>query len=93
MSEAISIATGTGDVLAFTGATRLHGYSVRESATTGAVATVILRDGTSVAGTPVAYIELAANASDAARIPTVDISAGIFVDRVAGETELVLYVD
>jgi hypothetical protein len=40
----------------------------------------------------VAYEELAANGSLTERLLTVDIAAGVYVDRVAGETELTLYV-
>ncbi len=77
---------------AFTGATELHGFSIRESAGTPAAAAVILRDGTSATDPPVAHIELVANGSMSERLPLIEIGTGIYVDRVAGETELVLYV-
>jgi len=41
---------------------------------------------------PIAYIELAANGSASERIPTVGFGTRLFVDRIAGETELSLYV-
>lgn len=76
-----NVATGTGDAQAVTGATELHGYSIRESSGTPAVATVILRDGTDATGTPLVFIELAANASETRRLPSIDVSSGVFVDR------------
>jgi hypothetical protein len=92
MSRAIVVPTGTGDVQAATGDVDLYGFSARESAGTAAVATVVIRDGTSAAGTPVAFIELAANGSVTTPLPDVGVRNGLFVDRIAGETELVLYV-
>jgi len=92
MANAIAIATGTGDTQGATGPATLVGYSIRESSGTPAVATVLLRNGTSAAGPVVAIIELVANASASATLPAIDCPAGVFVDRAAGETELVLYV-
>ena len=88
----VVVRTGTGDVQAVSGAGTLHGWSARESAGTAAAATVVLRDGTSTAGAPVASIELGPNARASERIPSVGFGTGLYVDRVAGETELSLYV-
>lgn len=92
MPRAVAIATGTADAQGVTGAATLVGYSIRESAATAAVATVIIRNGTLATDPAVAIVELAANASTTAALPSVDCSNGVFIDRVAGETELVLYI-
>lgn len=92
MPRAIAVATGTVDVQGVSGGATLAGYSVRESATVAAAATVILRNGTTATDPIVALIELAANASTAQSLPAIDCPGGVFVDRVAGETELVLYI-
>ena len=92
MPRAVAVATGTADTQGVSGAQTLVGYSIRESAGTAAVATVILRNGTSTSDPAVAIIELAANASETRALPAVECASGVFVDRVAGETELVLYV-
>lgn len=92
MPRAIAVATGTADVQGVSGAATLAGYSIRESAGTAAVATVILRNGTTATDPIAALIELAANQSTTATLPAVDCPGGVFVDRVAGETELVLYI-
>lgn len=92
MAAVIAVATGTADAQAFTGATELHGYSVHESAGTPAVASLVIRDGTSTAGTALVHIELAANAAETVRLPSIDVQTGLFIDRTAGETELTLYV-
>ena len=92
MPRAIAIATGTADVQGVSGSATVAGYSVRESAGTAAVATVILRNGTAATDPVVALIELAANQSVTASMPAVDCPNGVFIDRVAGETELVLYI-
>lgn len=92
MPRAIPVATGTADVQGVTGKATLAGYSVRESAVTPAVATVILRNGTTATDPIVALIELAANASQTETLPSIDCPGGVFVDRVVGETELSLYI-
>ena len=92
MARPVHVATGTADVQGYTGSTTLMGYSVRESAGTPAAATVVLRNGTSTAAPAVAIVELAANGSETGVLPALDCPDGVFVDRVAGETELVLYV-
>jgi hypothetical protein len=92
MARAIPLATGTGDVQASTGACTLVGFSARETVGS-ASADVTLRDGTDTSGTVKAILRLAANGSQAAQIPPVDFSTGVFVDRSGtGSSELVLYV-
>jgi hypothetical protein len=93
-AHAVALATGTGDVTAHSGAIRLMGWSIAESAVTAAVATVIIRDGTSTAGPIVAVIELAANASDSEFFGPDGLlmGTGVFVDRTAGETQGAVYI-
>lgn len=92
MARAVPVASGTADVQGYTGATTLMGVNVSESAVTAAVATVILRNGTLATDPIVAIVELPANGSTVLALPAVDCPGGVFVDRVAGETTLVLYV-
>ena len=90
MARAIAVAAGTGDVQAVTGSGTLVGYSVRETA--AATATLTLRDGTSAAGAACILISLPASTSQTAISPAIDFSLGLFVDRVTGTSEIVLYV-
>lgn len=92
MSRAVAVASGSAGVQAATGAVSLRGYSVRENAATAAAATVVLRDGTSSTAPARAFIELAADASETVTIPATDFESGVFVDREAGTSELVLYM-
>lgn len=92
MARAVVVASGTADAQAFTGACTLVGYSVRESAGIAAVATVVLRDGTAATDPLRVLIELPADRSETTKTPAIDFANGVFVDRVAGETELVLYL-
>jgi hypothetical protein len=89
------VATGTGNVqaLAASGGRRLLGYSVRESAGTAAVATAVLRHGTGTGDPMIAVIELAANGSETRDFfdRGIAVDNGVFVHRVAGETELALW--
>lgn len=100
-ASAYSLATGTAGVQAVgapadknKGTLVFLGCSIRESAGTAAVATVIIRNGTDNTGAILAVIELAANASapplwfgDGGVIA----NDGIYVDRVAGETQGAIY--
>lgn len=90
-----AVATGTADVAAVAAATnlRLLGFSFRESAVTAAVATIIIRNGNDATDPIVAEIELAANASVTQWFGPNGIASagGVFVDRVAGETEGAVY--
>jgi hypothetical protein len=92
MPRAIHIASGAADAQAVADAATLVGFSVRESAGSAAVATVIIRNGDSDAAPAVAMIELAADGSQTAKLPAIDCPDGIFVERVAGSTELAIYV-
>lgn len=93
MADAIAVASGTADSQMYTGSGEMHGFSCRESAAIAAAATFILRDGTSAAGTALAYVEVAANASETVSFAeSVEFQTGLYLDRVAGETEVTAYV-
>lgn len=89
------VATGTGDAAAVAAATglRLMGYAVRESAGAPAVAALNLRHGTLATDPLLVPVELAANGADKQWFGPAGIHcpSGIFVDRVAGETELTIF--
>lgn len=88
----VPIATGTTDAQVVAGATYLSGYSARESATVGAGASFVLRDGTDTSGTAVALVELAANQSvQVAFTYPIYFGTGIFLDRTEGETAVTVY--
>lgn len=89
MARTIALAADTADVLARTKGT-VVGYSVRE--TNGATATITIRNGITASDPAVLLIGLAANTSATARVPAIDCPDGIFVERITGETEIVLYV-
>lgn len=78
-----------------TGGQVLLGFSVRESAASAAVATIILRKGTSDAGTAIAAIEL--NPNESARewwggVPGgIATPAGVYIDHVAGTADVILF--
>ncbi|MGW0993527.1 hypothetical protein ACWD5V_09490 [Streptomyces sp. NPDC002523] len=92
MSRAIPLATGTADAQGLSGACTLVGFSARETGGT-ASADVTLRDGTDISGAIKAILRLPANGSQAASLPPVDFTTGIFVDRSGtGSSELVLYI-
>lgn len=87
-----ALASDTADVQGVAAQTglRLTGWSIKEDAASAAV--VILRHGTSTAGTPIAVVTLASGGSDHAEYGDVgvDVASGIFVDRVSGTTTVVL---
>lgn len=85
-------ATGTGDATAIAVTARLMGVSVGESAGAPAVATVLIRRGSST-GPEVARFELAANASETVWFGPGGIYCpdGIYIDRTAGETVVTVY--
>lgn len=87
------LASGTGNVQAFTGSCKLLGWSLRESAGTAAVATVFIRDGTTTSGDIRAVIELNGDQSTTMWFGPEGVmcAAGIFVHRSAGSTEGVVY--
>ncbi len=94
-ATATVVASGTADVqglAAQTRLTRLCGYSITEKA--GAAAEVIIRAGTSTAGTALADVTLSAGESTREGLWCEDgpvVTSGIFVDRVSGTTTLTLY--
>jgi hypothetical protein len=94
-ATATAVASGTTDVAGVAAGTglRLLGYSIHESASSAAVATVIIRNGTSNAGGMLAAEEIAADGAVTRWFGPNGIAAaaGIWIDRVAGETELVIY--
>lgn len=90
MPRAIHVPSGTADSAQSAGT--LIGLNIRESAATAAAAEIIIRNGTT-ATDPIVYIrELDLDEQHAVSLPAVDCPAGIYIDRVAGTTELVLYV-
>ena len=92
----VVVPSGTGDVQAIqpNNFLRLCGWSVSEDA--GSTAQVVIRDGTSASGNPlVAPINCAPNGfgmwfTSGQGIPC---SRGLFVDRISGQTTVVLYFD
>jgi hypothetical protein len=96
MAVPISVVTGVADAqLDTAGFGRLMGYSVMESATSAAVATLALRQGTTATGAPLAFIELAANGSSTVWFGPqgIQYSGGLFLDRIAGECTVVVWVE
>lgn len=69
------------------------GFSCHETA--AAVATAVIRDGTSVNGTPIAYISLAAAGGQTQWFGPQGIvcPGGIFLDRVTGTTEFTVWYE
>lgn len=92
MANHVNAPTGVADVLLHNGACKLSGFSCRESAAIAGDATFILRDGIDATGAPVAFVEVPANRSlfEALSSP-IECKVGLFLDRVAGETEVVAY--
>lgn len=92
MARAVNVASGTVDAQGFNGSCALVGVFVRESAATAAAAEVILRDGTAATAPLRLAFDLGANEEQFLNLPAIEFATGVFVDRVAGETELVLYL-
>src|SRR5687768_14342718 len=92
---ATPIATGTADAagVAALANQRLMGFTVRETGGTPAIASLNLRHGTSVAGAIIAMAAVGASGQQTVWFGPNGIPAasGVFVDRVAGDTDLVLY--
>ncbi len=91
----INIDSGTGDEQGIVAAynNRLVGYSVGETAGTAAAAEVKIRHGTAATDSLlVAPINLDANGFGHFNCDIM-CAKGIFIDRISGETELVLYVE
>lgn len=95
MARPIQCPTGTGDVQLETGSGNVRGWSVHESGAVAAVASFILRDGTSTSGAILATVELAADTSHTIYFAGdgIDFQTGLFLDRVSGETEGAVFVD
>lgn len=94
MAFAVQLPTGAGDLQVYSGAGRLAGWSIRESAAAALPATVILRDGDDATDPILAVIELGADGSANFSFgdDTVEFRTGVFVDRAAGETMGVIYI-
>jgi pyrimidine deaminase RibD-like protein len=75
-----------------TGAGALVGLSCRENAGTPAAAVLFLRDGTSSAGKELAVVTLSGGGSQTIQLPAVQFTTGLYLDRVSGTTEAVIYV-
>lgn len=90
----VALASGSSDVTAHTGACKLMGFSIGESAAVAAATTVIIRDGTSTAGAVVAVIELEADKSETQFFGEgILMGTGVFVDRsVTGESQGAVYI-
>ncbi len=87
-SQSSSVAVAA-DGQAIAGKASLEGWSVAETA--AAAATVIIRNGTSTSGTAVAYINLAASASQTINLDGINCPNGIFVDVVTGAVSVIIY--
>jgi hypothetical protein len=88
---ALPIPAGTAGVAA-SGPQVLYGFSVRECAVVPAPATLTLRDGADADGPPRAFVAVGAGGVETRTLPGLSFDVGVFVDRTAGSTELVLYV-
>lgn len=88
------IAAGAGDVYAVQYDCALKGWSIAES-TGAAGASFYLRDGIDATGPIVAIVKLAANESSREwfGLQGIQFKTGIFVDRLTGSSELVLFTD
>jgi hypothetical protein len=91
--RAIPVASGTAGVQAITGAGVLLGYTYNVSAAGAAGTVQYVRDGTDNTGAKLAIIPVGATGGVmVAQIPAIPFTAGLFVDKVTGTSELVLYV-
>lgn len=92
---ATPIASGTTDAqaVAATLGLRLMGYSVKENAGSPDVATLVVRNGTTSGDTAIVNINLAASGSDTQWYGPqgVPVDAGVFIDRLTGESTIVVY--
>ncbi len=72
---------------------RLVGWSIRESKSAAAVATVTIQHGaTQAAGTSLYHIELAADKSNEEWLwPGIPVPNGLTLDHIAGEVDVVLF--
>lgn len=89
MSSSIAVVAGTGNVQVTTGSATLVGVSYRETA--AAVATFVIRDGTTT-GDPIKFVaNVAASGSSVTMLPAIVFTTGVFLHRGTGTTELVLH--
>lgn len=96
MAVAFTSASTTADVaVSSSQGVRLLGWSIRESATTAAVATVILRNGDADSDQIVAQVELAGDTAETVSLMPQGVycNQGIFVERAAGTTTVVVYTE
>ena len=88
-----TVAAGTGDEVGIAGTAgmRLMGYSIKETA--GAVATLLLRHGATVAGDIVAAENFAAAGSETRWFGPqgIPVGSGIFIERLTGTTAVTLW--
>ena len=95
MANTKAVASGTADAAVLSGRGKLFGFSARENAGTPAAASFILRDGTDANGTPIGFYNIGPGKTlngDFGAIGGLEFSTGLFLDRVSGTTELVVYV-
>jgi hypothetical protein len=90
-----AIASGSGDAagVAPTANLRLMGYSVRESAASPDDASFVIRHGALASDPALVFVEVSADQSTTEWLGEDGIACpnGIFIDRVSGSTEIVLY--
>lgn len=94
-AKATVVASGTTDVVGLTALAgrRLLGFSIQEDAGSPAVAEAKLRLGTTVEGTEIAFVSLAASGAQTVWLGDrgIDASTGVFFERVTGTAVLALY--
>lgn len=90
MPKAIVAASGTGDVQMVTGSCTVLGVCIREDA--AAAAGLTLRDGTTTGDPARVPIRLPANGSLTGLLPALEFTTGVFLDREAGTSTVVIYV-
>lgn len=97
MPHPVEVASGTGDtaIIAADPRLKLWGFTVAETASSAVAAEVAIRHGTSSSDPLLAArMNLDANGFDGWWFGQgISCANGIFIDRIAGTTELVLYID
>lgn len=92
MSHAIPAASGTAGTQITSGSGDLIGISCRESAGTPAAATLVIRDGTDASGKPLVFVNLAQSTAQTLQLPPVHFTAGLYLDRTSGTSEVVVHI-
>lgn len=89
------LASGTADTAAVGFPCKLLGFSIHESAASAAVASLYLRDGSGATGDIRVALELLGDQSATMWFGPqgIQCNTGIYVDRVAGTTEGVIYFE